>query len=127
MSLIIRRAVRDLLAGIIVDESRLDHFVWIKLIEEQLPLVVCLMALRRLLKENQVAAVASILNALESRGDAHPLLDEFIGKFMYCCGQYSEAVAFLKEANKRWRRDHLSELVGILEALNAKKEREDGG
>ncbi len=122
MSLLIRRAARSSLAEIERGEGELDRIVWIQLIEEQLPVIVCLIVLNKLMRKSAIAEVDAILDTLESRGDANPLLDEFIAKQMFARGHRAEAIAFAKEAAVRWDRDYLFELVEILKEIKAEKE-----
>ena len=106
-SSIVRRAAQAFLAGIEKHRDELDTFVWVQLIEEQLPLYVCLLAMKRLLRRSKIEAVDLILGLLESRGDAHPLLYEFVGTYLFSCGKRTEAIAFLKNAALKWSRLYL--------------------
>ncbi len=78
---------------------------------ERLPLGVCLIILKHLVDQGMPEVVPAILQALDQRGDCHPLLDEFRAKWLWNSNKRIEAVELLKVSCEHWKRPYLGFLL----------------
>jgi hypothetical protein len=81
----------------------------------QLPLAVCIRLMENFAKEGRTCLVDHMVGSLESRGEEHPLIDEFYAKYLWSIGKRDQAVDLAKFSAAKWNREYLNELARILE------------
>lgn len=106
----------DRLASEILErESRIpdqyEQYLKYLILEKNIPLAVVLGVLEGLVKANRELLIRTVLLSLTRRGDEHPLLAEFEGKFYWAVGEKERARSLVSNGYRRWKRPYLHSLL----------------